>query len=262
MSSAERTSGNIFPKWANLVIPVVLIGAGLGLPYKFLLVGLGANPTTIAVNYAPEQPVPYSHELHVGQLGLDCRYCHTTVDKAAFAAIPPLSTCMNCHTTVKPDSPAIQEIRKRYFEKDPLTEKTSKLAGKPIPWVKVHDLPDYAYFNHSAHVNKGVSCVSCHGRVDKMVVVYQAEPLSMGWCLSCHRNPAPNLRPKEDVYDLNWGNKLTQEQIDRLKDLGFNDFQIGQALSEADRTAIGEKLVDKYKIRTPMEMSDCSKCHR
>lgn len=262
MSSAKRPSGNIFPKWTNLVVPFLLLGAMAGLPYKLLLIGLGANPTTVNVGYAPEQPIPYSHALHVGQLGLDCRYCHTTVDKAGFAAIPPLETCMNCHHAVKTDSPHIKEIHKRFYAEDPATKKPNTLAGQPMPWVKVHDLADYSYFNHSAHINKGVSCVSCHGRVDQMEVVYQAKPLSMGWCLKCHRDPAENIRPKEDVYDLNWGNKLTSGQVDRLKAIGFDKAAVDGQLSDEDRLAIGKILVGKYKIRTPMEMSDCSKCHR
>ena len=135
------------------------------------------NPRQTEIGYSPKQPVPYSHKLHAGDLGIDCRYCHTTVETAAMAAIPPTETCMNCHTRVKNQSPLLAPVRESYA------------TGTPIPWVRVHRLPDFVFFNHSAHVNAGVSCVSCHGRVDQMIEVKQVEPLNMVWCLDCHRNP-------------------------------------------------------------------------
>ncbi len=131
----------------------------------------------------PTQPVPYSHALHVGQLGMDCRYCHTGVEVAAAATIPPTQTCMNCHSKVRANSEKLIPIRESYA------------TGMPVPWIRVHDLPDYVYFDHSAHVRRGVGCVSCHGRIDTMEVVFQAEPLSMGWCLECHRNPGAAPAP-------------------------------------------------------------------
>ena len=182
----------VFPRWVNYLLPLIVVSAVGGGAFAPVVVGLGFSANTLNVGYAPEQPIPYSHALHVGELGLDCRYCHTTVDDASFAAIPPTETCMNCHATVKTDSARLAPLYESYE------------TGKPIEWVKVHDLPDYVYFNHSAHVNKGVSCVSCHGRVDKMEVVYQAQPLSMAWCLglpprageapaSCGRGDRPGV---------------------------------------------------------------------
>lgn len=192
-TSGPQARGHfVFPKWTNfarILIALTLVGAP---PYLVFLVATAASPQTTDVGYAPEQPVPYSHRLHVGELGIDCRYCHTTVENAAFAAIPPTQTCMNCHALVRKESPKLEPVR-RSFE-----------SGMPIPWVKVHDLPDYVSFDHSAHVTRGVSCISCHGRVDKMDVVRQVEPLSMSWCLDCHRNPDPNLRDPSRVTDLAW----------------------------------------------------------
>ena len=145
------------------------------------------TPEAIRIGYQPDQPVPYSHALHAGELGIDCRYCHSTVERAAKAAMPPAAMCMNCHSTVKKDSEVLLPIREAFAE------------NTPVEWTRVHDLPDYVYFNHEAHVNAAVGCESCHGRIDQMVKVYQAKPLTMEWCLDCHRNPAPNLRQPENV---------------------------------------------------------------
>jgi hypothetical protein len=136
--------------------------------------------------------VPYSHRLHVGQLGLDCRYCHASVEVSPVSNVPPTQVCMNCHHAIKRDSPLLQPIR------------DSLARDRPMRWVRVHMLPDYAYFHHAAHVRAGVGCASCHGRIDEMEVVRQAEPLSMGWCLDCHREPAPRLRPRAAVTDMEW----------------------------------------------------------
>ena len=168
MAQAPRKSLFVFPRWANFALPVIiLMGMGGGL-YVPTLLGFGLNPYTLNVGYQPEQPVPYSHALHAGQLGIDCRYCHNTVEQASYAAVPPTQTCMNCHTNIAPQSSKLTPVRESWA------------TGKPVEWVKVHDLADYAYFNHSAHVNKGVGCYSCHGRIDQMEVVYQAQPLKHG----------------------------------------------------------------------------------
>ena len=159
--------------------------------------------------------------MHAGELGIDCRYCHYTVDKAASAAIPPTEVCMNCHRFVKTDSPEVKKIRDSYQKEE------------PIAWTKVHVLPDYVYFNHSRHVQSGVSCVLCHGRVDQMEVVYQAKSLSMGWCLECHRNVKGRLRYREKVTDLAWNDK--------------------------DAAAISDWAQKNYKV-APRE--DCNTCHR
>ena len=177
----------VFPEWTETFkkwVRILVLGAPV---YLVALVAYGVTPEAIRIGYMPEQPVPYSHALHAGELGIDCRYCHNTVDKSAKAAVPPAATCMNCHNSVRKDSPKLTAIR------------TAFATGEPVAWVRVHDIPDYAYFNHSAHVTRGVGCETCHGRVDQMVEVYQAKALTMAWCLDCHRNPEPNLRKPENV---------------------------------------------------------------
>lgn len=192
-----------FPKWTNQFVIVAGLAAMTGGAYAIVVGAYLTAPTTTNVGYSPKQPVPFSHKIHAGQLKMDCRYCHTTVDKAAHAAIPATQTCTNCHSAANPDgSVANSAIHTNSLKLLPIRE--SQATGKPIEWERVHDLPDYVYFNHAAHVNRGVSCVSCHGRVDKMEQVYQAEPLTMSWCLDCHRNPEPHLRPQEYITQLDW----------------------------------------------------------
>lgn len=183
----------IFPRWTNripylltAVIPVALVTVVAGVWYW-------GSPKYTDVGYAPVQPVLFSHKLHAGDLGMDCRYCHNTVERAAKAAVPPTATCMNCHGNVRQASPQLAAIRE------------SAATGKAVDWVRVHMLPDYAYFDHSVHLAAGVGCSSCHGRIDQMKIVRQAQPLSMAWCLDCHRNPGPSIRPGGvAVTDMNW----------------------------------------------------------
>jgi hypothetical protein len=212
----------VFPAWTNRLR--VLLGAGAvgGLVYAIAFVWYGFSPRTTAVGYAPEQPVPYSHALHAGKLGLDCRYCHSTVEVSAMAAVPAAGTCMNCHKTVRAASPKLTLVRQ------------SAAGDVPVPWVRVQDLPDFVYFNHSAHVRRGVGCVSCHGRVDKMDVVTMVQPLSMGWCLECHRAPEQHLRPLEAVTTM--------------------DYQ-----PVPDQLTVGTKLRQANGINPP---TDCVTCHR
>jgi hypothetical protein len=215
---------------------LVLVIALVAPTYVIFLVAYGASTETTDVGYAPRQPIPYSHALHAGELGMDCRYCHTTVELAAKAALPPTQTCINCHSKdhgLRADSPNLVLVHGAFYggEHTP--------AGLPIPWVRVHDLPDYVYFNHSAHVRRGVGCVTCHGRVDRMEVVYQAKPLSMSWCLECHRNPAPSLRPLEAITDMTW-----------MPPTGPGAAEYGRA------------LMKQYNIRDVEYLTSCSVCHR
>ncbi len=216
----------IFSKKADRVFRFGALAFGLTVAGAICLYTYFSHPRVIDTGYQPVQPVAYSHKLHAGNLGMDCLYCHSTVNKAAFAAVPPTETCMNCHTQVKKTSPLLAQVRNSYQ------------TGQPIPWVKVHKLPDYVYFNHQAHVTAGVSCVSCHGRVDQMVEVRQVQPLSMGWCLECHRNPAPNLRPAEHVTNLAW---------DAKRDTGV------------DPAVLGAQIIVAKHISPPQ---NCSGCHR
>lgn len=214
----------IFSKSANKLPLQIVI-------FLVVLAGIataGANyymtPKYTRVGYAPVQPVPYSHALHVGQLGLDCRYCHSNVDKSGYANLPTAQTCMNCHNAVKPDSPLLAPVRRSYE------------TGEPVPWVKIHDLPDFAYFNHAVHVNRGVSCVECHGKINEMEVVEHAQPLSMGFCLDCHRAPESRVRHPEDVFNLN-----------------------SQTIAETEGIAAAQKFVHDWNITPPQS---CTGCHR
>lgn len=182
----------IFPKWTNQVPRKILISLIVVANALIFTVWYFFSPNYTDVGYAPTQPVPYSHKLHVDKLGLDCQYCHTSVFDSKAANIPATQTCMNCHNQVLTDSEKLAPIRESWE------------SGEPVEWVRVNNLADYAYFNHSAHVTVGVACESCHGRVDKMEVVYQAEPLSMGWCLDCHREPEKFLRPVEEVTTMGY----------------------------------------------------------
>jgi menaquinone reductase, multiheme cytochrome c subunit len=216
----------VFPKWANYLLPGIIAAVVGGMFYAPTVVGLGASPKTLAAGYSPVQPVPYSHALHAGKLGIDCRYCHNTVEKAAFAALPPTQTCMNCHTNIRNQSDLLLPVRQSWA------------TGMPVEWVKIHNLPQYVYFNHSAHVSHGVGCIECHGRIDQMERVYQAKPLSMGWCLDCHRDPGPHLRPKDvQVTDMNW-------------------------VAGDDPAKLARDLLAEYKIHDQAYMTSCSTCHR
>lgn len=184
----------IFPRWTNRAPLFIAVGTPALLGAVVLGVWYWFSPRYTDVGYAPRQPVPFSHKLHPGDLGMDCRYCHNTVERGARAAIPPTATCMNCHNLVLKDSAKLAPVR------------ASFASGDPVLWVRVHMLPDYAYFNHSVHLAAGVGCRSCHGRVDQMKTVEQQQPLSMSWCLECHRNPAPQLRPVREVTNMTWIN--------------------------------------------------------
>lgn len=265
--SYQATDKFVFPKWANYLLPLILVSALGGAAVVPPLVLFGGSAETQNVGYQPDQPVPYSHELHVGQLGIDCRYCHTSVDDASFAAIPPTQTCINCHapgTTSDGGSTNLSGVRQNSLALRPVWE--SWETGLAIPWVKIHDLPDYAYFNHSAHVNRGVGCVTCHGRVDKMggagtddaiAGVYQVQNLSMAWCLECHRAPENHLRPVDEITNFDWSPVMHPLAIEE----GFTDADNPHHVSEAQQI-VGMHLKDRYQINSAAYMQSCSTCHR
>lgn len=214
----------VFPKWINslplqIIIFLFIFGGTLtaGITYYF-------TPKYTRVGYAPEQPVPFQHSLHAGQLGIDCRYCHSHVERSEHANIPTSQTCMACHSQILTDSPLLEPVRE------------SLETGEPVPWVRVHKTPDYVFFNHAVHVNRGVSCFECHGQVNEMDVVAVQKPLSMAWCLECHRNPEQRLRPPEEVFNLDW-----------------------RAPSAEAQKEMGEKFVHDWKVMPP---ESCSGCHR
>jgi hypothetical protein len=203
---------------------MILAGGGLAFAlFAVWFVWYYFSPQYTDVGYRPTQPVPYSHKLHAGDLGIDCRYCHVSVDVAPHANIPPTATCMNCHKLIGQDNDKLLAVRESYA------------TNRPIEWVRVHMLPEYAYFNHSAHINAGVGCETCHGNVANMVVVQQKESLSMGWCLDCHRNPDPFLRPLDEVTTMNW-------------------------TPPADQADFAARVKQERGIDPPVE--DCSGCHR
>ncbi len=169
-----------------------------------------------------KQPVPFSHDHHVGGIGIDCRYCHTSVENAAFAGIPPTATCMNCHSQIWADSPTLEPVRESFR------------TGQPLRWARVTDLPDFVYFDHSIHVAKGIGCVECHGRIDRMPLTHMASPLQMRWCLECHRHPETRLRPRAEVFNAKWE-------------------------PPANAEAMRAQLAEEYRVTS---MTDCSTCHR
>jgi len=183
----------IFPRSLNK-LPMLLGAVGTVVPaILVVVVWYYVTPKHFQVGYQPTQPVPYSHRLHVGQMGMDCRYCHANVEVSAKAMIPPTQVCMGCHAMVKTDSARLAPVRAS-FE-----------SGKPVEWVHIHHEPGYVFFDHSAHLAVGVGCVTCHGRIDRMEVVRDELPVtSMGWCIECHRDPKPNLRPKDQITNMDW----------------------------------------------------------
>jgi len=193
----------IFSKKANR-LPVLTLGALVGGGILTIaVVWYYFSPSYTDVGYQPIQPVPYSHEQHVGQFGLDCRYCHSFVEVSAHSNVPSTQTCMNCHTAIRKESLKLLPVRESWAN------------DVPVKWLKVHHLPDFAHFDHSVHVRVGVGCETCHGRIDQMPVVTQREPLSMGWCLNCHRNPEQYLRPPEEVTKM--GFQPASDQIEQNK---------------------------------------------
>jgi hypothetical protein len=216
----------IFHPSTNTLSRVTIFGAlGFAAGAVFLGYLLIRSPYQTQVQVIRPQPVPFSHEHHVRGLGIDCRYCHTSVETSAFAGLPPTYTCMSCHSQIWGSSPMLQPVRQ------------SLADNKPISWTRVHDLPDFVYFNHSIHIQKGVGCVSCHGRVDKMPLMWKAEPMTMEWCLGCHRNPEQHLRDKKDIFNMEL---------------------VLSAKEQADK---GRELVKYHRLETD-RMTNCSVCHR
>ena len=195
---------DIFPRWTNKLPAQVIAGAILAGSAACAGVWYYFTPKYTRVGYQPVQPVAFSHATHVDQVGLDCRYCHNGVEKSWYSNVPSSSTCMNCHNQVLPADPRLELVRNSYA------------TGTPIPWVQIHKTPDYVYFNHSVHVNRGVSCVHCHGQINKMDEVQHAKPLSMGFCLECHRDPAAFIRDPKLVYNLDWKPENPQAHQDAM----------------------------------------------
>lgn len=241
----------IFPRWTNQTPTYGLIGTlALGGIVTFGLYWW-ASPSHTDVGYAPKQPIPYSHALHAGELKIDCRYCHAYVERGPHAGVPATAVCMNCHRQVKKDSDKLAALRESWGKDGDGT--------KPVEWVRIHKTPDYAYFNHSAHMGVGVGenraaigCETCHGRIDTMEVVAQNQPLSMSWCLDCHSNPAPNLRPVENITTMGWKG-----------DLAWKDktLAIAATLHPPGNLSGAQKAGADGKYET-YATAGCSGCHR
>jgi len=214
----------LFHPSTNVLSKLSIVSMALGVPVIGALAYFTNMSYATQLRVPREQPVEFSHKHHVGDDGIDCRYCHTSVDKAASAGMPSTHTCMTCHSQIWNDSPLLEPVRESFR------------TGKPLPWTRVHDLPDFAQFNHSIHVKKGVGCVSCHGRVDEMPMMWKEKPLTMEWCISCHRNPEKHLRPRERVYDMAWDPHKNQKDV-------------------------GAKLLKEYHILSKFQLTNCSTCH-
>jgi hypothetical protein len=215
----------VFPQWTNAFARLSIAGS------LFSLVGLTWMSLVVVRNLgtgegqARVQPVPFSHQHHVGVLGIDCRYCHTSVERSSFAGMPPTKTCMNCHSQMWVRSEMLQPVRHSYD------------SGESLRWERVYNTPGFVYFDHSIHIHKGIGCASCHGRVDEMPFLFQEPSLLMEWCIKCHRNPAREIRPRREVFNM-------------------------QYQPPADQLALGRKLVEQYDVKDAKQLTSCSVCHR
>jgi len=195
MAQVFDRSSNALARASLVLTGLIVIALGVALN------SLQRSPWVTRQGQRPDQPVPFSHKHHVEGLGLQCQYCHTSVEKSSYAGIPPTKTCINCHSQIWTNAQLLEPVRQSWA------------TGESIQWIKVHDLPDYVYFNHEIHVNKGIGCASCHGRVDEMPLMYEQNTLQMEWCLNCHRNPANNLRPTSEIYNMAWAGPSTEKPV-------------------------------------------------
>ncbi len=292
MAQIFDRSSNALARMSLVLTGLIVIALGVTLDQ------LQRSPWVTRQGQRADQPVPFSHKHHVQGLGLQCQYCHTTVEKSSYAGIPPTRTCMNCHAQIWTNAQLLEPVRQSWY------------TGQSIPWIKVHDLPDFVYFNHEIHVNKGIGCESCHGRVDEMPLMYAQNTLQMEWCLDCHRNPAKNLRPTSQIYNMAWESPAEDQsgvvrgdgrQAGRADgaerelhdpksqhDAGRSRLQRwlrcncppGAAEWQAmllllrclphcpeyekftSQDELGHFLLDHYKIRTPKDLTSCEVCHR
>jgi hypothetical protein len=287
MAQVFDRSSNALARMSLVLTGLIVIALGVTLDQ------LQRSPWVTKQGQRPDQPIPFSHKHHVEGLGLQCQYCHTQVEKAAYAGIPPTKTCINCHAQIWTNAELLEPVRQSWA------------TGASIQWIRVHDLPDFVYFSHDIHVNKGIGCASCHGRVDEMPLMYQQNTLQMEWCLNCHRNPAVNLRPTSEIYNMAWAGPSTDKpvwctsvakagptaqsvsctttdpsgkgpEVALLQESGASA-GAGQATSDVptagvmmpasyqkftDQMELGKYLTDKYHIRTANELSSCETCHR
>lgn len=229
----------IFHRSTNTISRATIFGAIFLMAFVlWACIQFQRSPYVTYAKVARPQPVPFSHQHHVAGLGIDCRYCHTSVEKSSFAGIPPTKTCMNCHSQIWTGAPLLEPVRESFR------------SGRSLVWTRVNDLPDFVYFDHSIHINKGVGCNTCHGPVDRMPLMFNYASLQMEWCLDCHRDAAKYLRPRDQVFNMRY------EPPSSLKQLVLD----GKEYS--DQLSLGKDLIKKYNLRTVTDITSCSTCHR
>jgi len=229
----------IFHRSANVISRAsIYVGIFTAAFALWTCIQIQRSPYVTYAGIARPQPAPFSHQHHVAALGIDCRYCHTSVETSSFAGIPPTKTCMNCHSQIWTNAALLEPVRESFR------------SGKSLVWNRVNDLPDFVYFDHSIHINKGVGCNTCHGPVDRMPLMYNYASLQMEWCIECHRAPEKNLRPREQVFNMRY------EQP--TKDLPV----VADGQTFTDQLSLGKHLVKEYKLRWVMDITSCSTCHR
>jgi hypothetical protein len=229
----------IFHRSTNTISRATIFGAifAVGL-LVWAAYEIQSSPYVTYAGVARPQPVPFSHQHHVAALGIDCRYCHTSVETSGFAGIPPTKTCMNCHSQIWTNAPMLEPVRESYR------------TGESLVWNRVDDLPDFVYFNHSIHIAKGVGCNTCHGPVDRMPLMYNYASLQMGWCLNCHRHPEEFLRPRDQVFNMRYEQPTISLPV------------VMDGHAYTDQISLGRDLVKKYNLRTVADITSCSTCHR
>jgi Cytochrome c7 and related cytochrome c len=284
MAQVFDRSSNALARMSLVLTGLIVIALGVALDQ------LQRSPWVTKQGQRPDQPIPFSHKHHVEGLGLQCQYCHTQVEKAAYAGIPPTKTCINCHAQIWTNAELLEPVRQSWA------------TGESVRWIRVHDLPDFVYFSHDIHVNKGIGCASCHGRVDEMPLMYQQNTLQMEWCLNCHRNPAVNLRPTSEIYNMAWAGPSSDKPVwctstvkggataqnvscTTADPTGKGGPELAMMQSESPTAAgqasdtpamtlpagyvkftsqidLGKYLTAQYHIRTPDQLSSCETCHR
>jgi hypothetical protein len=229
----------IFHRSTNSISRATIFGAVFVVAALFWAAAqIQRSPYVTYAGVVRPQPAPFSHQHHVAGLGIDCRYCHTSVENSRFAGIPPTKTCMNCHSQIWTKSPMLEPVRESFR------------TDKSLVWTRVDDLPDFVYFDHSIHINKGVGCNTCHGPVDRMPLMYNYGSLQMEWCLNCHRAPEKNLRPRDQVFNMRYQPPSSDSPV------------IVDGKSFVDQDSLGLYLVKAYKLRTERDITSCSTCHR
>ena len=232
MAQVFDRSSNALARTSLVLTGLIVIAVGVALN------SLQRSPWVTRQGQRPDQPVPFSHKHHVEGLGLQCQYCHTSVEKSSYAGIPPTKTCMNCHSQIWTNAKLLEPVRASYK------------SGESLQWTRVNQLPDFVYFNHSIHINKGVGCNTCHGPVDRMPLMYQQESLQMEWCLGCHRDTQKNLRPRDQVFNMRYQQPTGAHPV------------VVDGQSFTDQDDLGAALAKKYKVRSVKDITNCDTCHR